>query len=90
MSRWNRGLNLSDAGCTFKPNVSYCGKFYFGEQPYVPQPGLAYPIRDGASPNCTQYTDAYVSGFRPDNSRNLLIAQYANAKVRTDALVRTS
>jgi LysM repeat protein len=55
---WNQGMNASDPSCSFQEGVRYCGKLYFGDQ--VEQADESQlPIRDGASVNCTDYTDVW-------------------------------
>ncbi|KAL8659924.1 MAG: hypothetical protein Q9202_006879 [Teloschistes flavicans] len=55
---WNTGLgNVTSPGCSFKTGVKYCGKLYFGDAPDSSPEGPDLPIRDGASPNCTEYAD---------------------------------
>jgi LysM repeat protein len=56
---WNQGINVSDPNCSFQSGVQYCGKLYFGDQAPADAGSLGYPIRDGASPNCTDYADVY-------------------------------
>jgi hypothetical protein len=44
---WNQGIgNVTDPGCTFKPDVQYCGKLYMGEPPPpVDGPDTELPLR---------------------------------------------
>ncbi|KAL8772227.1 MAG: hypothetical protein Q9203_001365 [Teloschistes exilis] len=49
-------VDLSDFG-TWNTGLQYCGKLYFGDAPDSSPVGPDLPIRDGASPNCTEYAD---------------------------------
>ncbi|KAF8457864.1 LysM domain-containing protein [Kalaharituber pfeilii] len=56
---WNPQLgNTTLSTCSFQTGVRYCAKYFFGESyvpPVVPEPEL--PIRDGTTPNCTEYLE---------------------------------
>jgi hypothetical protein len=56
---WNKGLKIHDPACSFSPEKRYCAKLYFGEQTISSDEGSEYPIRDGASPQCTEYDDVW-------------------------------
>lgn len=86
---WNTGLgNITSPTCGFQTGVQYCGKLYFGDPPPTISEGSTLPIRDGASPNCTQYIDVEDG----DNCQNILdlydltIAQFfaLNSAVKSD------
>ncbi|KAF8461617.1 hypothetical protein BDZ91DRAFT_829613 [Kalaharituber pfeilii] len=50
--------NTTLSTCSFQTGVRYCAKYFFGEAyvpPIVPEPEL--PIRDGTTPNCTEYLE---------------------------------
>lgn len=76
-SSWNQGINASDASCSFEQDVRYCGKLYIGDQvEEVAKSTL--PVRDGASPNCTDYTDVWKGRSCQDvlDTFGLTIAQF--------------
>ncbi|KAL8857173.1 MAG: hypothetical protein Q9178_006228 [Gyalolechia marmorata] len=55
---WNTGLgDVNSTTCSFQNAIQYCGKLYYGSAPELPETGSLLPIRDGASPNCTEYIE---------------------------------
>ncbi|CAF9933065.1 MAG: hypothetical protein HETSPECPRED_008521 [Heterodermia speciosa] len=86
---WNTGLgNVTSPGCSFTAGVQYCGKLYFGDAPDSSKAGPDLPIRDGASPNCTEYADIEDGWTCADilDIYHLTIAQFFsyNSAVKAD------